>query len=277
MAKQEVAVKAKQEIAMTAEEAEMFGSLDYSTTETKDLLIPKVLLMQGSSNFIKEGADCKVGDLVKSTTGEIYGSVREKDYKPLKFVPIYMFKTWVKQEKIPAPNGSDKLQWVETTAVTPENSNQQWNQEEMIDGQLRRFKLTKNINFYALLEKDFENPIAVPHVITFRGTSARGGAVLEDWFAQCRAAQVAKIAKDKDGNLIVPFAKVFELGGKMEKNADDQSWFVLNTKENSPTPANLIPVAFKWYKTVSKSKHTDIDNSDDKSAGATATAEEVPF
>ena len=273
----EVAVKAKQEVAMSAEEAEMFGSLDYSTTEIKDLLIPKVLLMQGSSNFIKEGADCKVGDLVKSTTGEIYGSVREKDYKPLKFIPIYMFKTWVKQEKIPAPNGSDKLQWVETTPVTPENSNQQWNQEEMIDGQMRRFKLTKNINFYALLERDFTNPIAVPHVITFRGTSARGGAVLEDWFAQCRAAQMAKIAKDEKGNLMVPFAKIFELGGKMEKNADDQSWFVLNTKENSPSTPELISMAFSWYKTVSKSKHTDIDNSDDKAAGATAHAEEVPF
>ncbi len=53
----EVAVKAKQEVAMSAEEAEMFGSLDYSTTETKDLLIPKVLLMQGSSNFIKEESE----------------------------------------------------------------------------------------------------------------------------------------------------------------------------------------------------------------------------
>lgn len=273
----EVAVKAKQEVAMSAEEAEMFGSLDYSTTETKDLLIPKVLLMQGSSNFIKEGADCKVGDLVKSTTGEIYGSVREKDYKPLKFIPIYMFKTWVKQEKIPAPNGSDKLQWVETTPVTPENTNQAWNQEEEIDGVIRKFKYTKNVNFYALLEKDFTNPMAIPHVITFRGTSQKGGSILEDWFAQCHIAQVKKMAKDEDGNLMVPFAKIFELGGKMDKNDSDQSWFKLNAKENSPTPANLITVAFSWYKTVSKSKHTDVDNSDDKSAGATAHAEEVPF
>jgi hypothetical protein len=272
--KKEITTKTQGEVVVSDFEKEMLQNMEYSSTETKDLLIPKVLLMQGSSEFIKEGADCKVGDLVRSQTAEVYGSVREKDYKPVKFIPIFMYKTWVKQERLPNVNGgNDKLQWVETYAVTPENSNQKWEQEEVIDGHTRKFKLIKNINFYALLEKDFNNPIAVPHVITFRGTAARGAAILEDWFAKCKAAQMAKIIKDPSGCLMVPFAKVFELGGKMEKNEDGQTWYVLNSKEFANADESLIGTGFTWYKTVSKSAHKDVDMSDEK----TAPAEVVPF
>lgn len=267
---QEVAVKKNNQLAVTNLEAEIFESMDYSSSETKDLLIPKILLMQGSSKYVKEDAIAKAGDLVKSTTGEVYGSVREKDYKPVKFVPIFMFKTWVKQELIPSPNGKAKLQWVSTEAVTPMNTDQKWTQEEKdADGSLHQYKLTKNINFYVLLEKDLNNPLAVPHVLTYRSTSAKGGAILENWFAECRAAQMAKIAKDENGHLKVPFAKMFELGGKMDKNDNDESWFVLTTKEAGYTAEEVIPTAFSWYKTVSKSSHNDIDNSDEQQGGET--------
>jgi hypothetical protein len=258
--------------AISADVSSMFEDMDYSSTEAKDLLIPKVLLLQGSSDRVKIDATHKAGDLIKSTTGEVYGSVREKDAQPIRFVPVYMFKTWVKKEVL----GKGKLQYIETTPVTPENTDQRWEQEEVVDGVKHVYKLTKNINFYVVLEKDFGNPLAVPHVLTYRSTSKKAGAILENWFSECNIAQKAKIKTDANGVLMLPFAKVFELSGKLESD-DENTWFVLKTTEVESLKAEDVRLGqlFGWYKTVSKYNHVkDVDNSEDTAAAAAAAAPE---
>lgn len=218
--------------------------------------------MQGSSKFVKEDDICKAGDLVKSTTGEVCGSVREKDYRPVKFLPIYMYKTWVKSMSVKDSGGKEKWEYIETYPVTPLNTDQRWLQEEKdADGKVQKYKLTKNINFYVLLEKDFGNLLAVPYVLTYRSTSARAAAIVEDWFAQCKAAKAAKMQKNAQGQLMLPFAKLFELGGKMDKK-DDDAYFILQTKELTEANQELVSQAYNWYKVVSKSQHDKVDNSD---------------
>lgn len=265
MQKNEVTTKSENKLSTNV--AGIFQDMEYSATEAKDLLIPKLLLMQGSSKYVKEEGICKAGDLVKSTTGEVLGSVREKDHKSINFVPVYMFKTWVKHELVKDNNGKEKQEYVETYPVTPMNTDQQWYQEKKeLDENgkeiTRKYRHTKNINFYVILEKDFGSPLSVPYVLSFRSSSSRAAAIIEDWFAQCKAAKQAGITEGKNGQLMLPFGKVFELGGKIEKNNDDQSWFVLQTKEAGITEEAVLSQAYNWYKVVSKSTHTDIDNSD---------------
>lgn len=255
---QEVAVRNKN--LPSTDVSKMFDEVTYDSSEEKDLLIPKILLMQGSSDKVKLEATHKAGDIIKSTTGEVYGSARAADAKPLKFIPIYMYKTWVKNEVL-----GKKLQYMETYPVTPENTSQKWEQEEVIDGVKHTYKLTKNINFYVLLEKDFGNVLAVPHVLAFRSTSAKAAAIIENWFSECSIAQRAKVKTDDKGNLLLPFAKVFELGGKVEQD-DDNSWFVFKTSEVEALKQDdtRIPQVFGWYKVVSKYDHVKkVDNSDD--------------
>lgn len=263
---------------LSAEVSSMFDEMEYSSTEAKDLLIPKILLMQGSSARVKDLATHKAGDIIESINSRVYGSARDADAKSLKFIPIYMYKTWVKHEIF-----GKKMQYVETYPVTPENTSQRWESEEIIDNVKHTYKLTKNINFYVMLEKDFGNVLAVPHVLAFRSTSARSAAIIENWFSECSVAQKARIKSDMNGNLMLPFAKVFELGGKLEKD-DDHSWFVFKTteieamKENDPRIAQV----FGWYKTVMKYDHTKkVDNSDDseevKAEGGNAIAAKVQF
>ena len=270
---QEVTVKTKN--ALSTELNSMFEEMDYSSSETKDLLIPKILLMQGSSERVKDLDTHKAGDIIKSTTGEVYGSARDKDAKTLKFVPIFMYKTWVKHEIL----GKGKMQYIETYPVTPANTDQKWEQSETIDGVTHQYKLTKNINFYVILESDFGNPLAVPHVLTYRSTSSKAAAIVENWFSECNIAQRAKVSKDAKGKLMLPFAKVFELGGKLEKN-DDNSWYVFKTAEvdNISDKPELLAQMFNWYKVVSKYDHvTAVDNSDEATTAKTEDKSEGKF
>lgn len=269
--KNEVVVKAPN--ALSTELNSMFEEMTYDTVEATDLLIPKILLMQGQSDKVLDGS-CKAGDIIKSTDGTVYGSAREKDAKPLRFMPIYMYKTWVKQEVL----GKGKLQYIETYPVTPQNTSQKWEQVEEIEGVVRQFKLTKNINFYVMLEEDFGNPLAVPHVLTFRSTSAKAADIIESWFAECNVAQKARMAKNTKGHLMLPFAKLFELSGKLESN-DDNSWFIFKTRDLGPIAESdeRISQGFNWYKTVSKYDHVSkVDNSDEAGTAAKA-AEQVKF
>lgn len=241
----EVAVKQENAVA-TADQMGMMAEFDYGQVSSKDLKIPKILLMQAMSKFVNEDGTAKAGDLVNSVTGEVYGSVREKDYKPIKIVPIHMFKQWVVHEKI-----GNELEYREMLPVTPSNEDWRW---EFTDESGREYKRTFCTNFYVLLEKDIGNPLAVPHVLTYRNTSSKGAAALTNHFALCKAAQAAKQFR-------VPMGKWFEVGGKGEKN-DKGSFFVMNAKELSDTTPEIIKQAFDWYKLVSKSQHKDVDQSE---------------
>lgn len=272
MAKQEVTTKAKQEVSTNVNE--MFNEMDYGTVESKDLLVPKILLMQGSSEKVKDEGTHKAGDIIKSTDGTVYGSARAADAKPLKFIPLFMYKTWVTHEIL----GPNKKEYVETTPVTPMNTNRKWEEEVEVDGVRRQYRHTKNINFYVLLEQDFGNVLAVPHVLTYRSTSSKAAQLIEDWFFKCMTAQKARIEYDDNGQLMLPFAKIFELGGKLEKN-DDNSWYVLTTKEAGKLDkeSEVLGQAYSWFKLVSKYDHVQAVDNSDESQPAGKTAESVKF
>ena len=263
--KKEMAVKATN--ALSAEMADMMAEFDYSAVESRDLKIPKLLLMQASSKFVKDEDICKSGDLVNSVNGEIYGAVREKDYRPVKIIPIHMFKTWVVSEIIPGTGGTNKLEYVETLPVTPENTDMPWEVER--DG--RKYKNTKCINFFVLLEKDIGNPMALPHVLTFRSTSVKEAGIIANHFALCAAAKAAKQFR-------VPMDRFFEIGGK-KKEKDDQSWYVLTAKEGTATTKEAMEQAFGWYKQVKALDLNKVDNSDLEGEVSTTTsaAEETEY
>lgn len=248
----EVAVKETQAVALSAMQSEMADAFDYSTVEASDLKIPKMLLMQAMSKYVNEDSVCKAGDLVNSVNAEVYGSVREKDFKPVKIVPIHMTKQWVIQEVLEG----GKLEFKEILPVTPTNTDWAWTYEE--NG--RNFKRTKCLNFWVMLEKDLGNPMALPHVLTFRSTSFKEGGVIANHFALCSAAKQAKQFR-------VPMDRFFEIGGKIEKN-DKGTFYKLSAKELGQTTEEMQLQCFNWYKQIQaaakrgQSFDSKVDNSE---------------
>lgn len=248
--------------AISAEMGAMFDEISYSAVEGKDLKIPKILLLQGSSVLVKDDATHKSGDIINSISHEVLGVAREKDAAPLRFIPIHMFKTWVIFEKI-EDRGSKKvkLDYVETIQLTPDNSNLPWD-ETLESGQMLR--RVKNVNFFVLLERDLGNPLAKPYVLTFRSTSLKAASPLEGHFADCQVAKAKNLRYDPIKKAFcVPMGMIFELGGKIEKNEEDQSWFVFTTKSVMPTTMEQITEVMPWYKiAVAADPSKDIDDSD---------------
>jgi hypothetical protein len=231
----EVVTKAKNELS--TEMASMMQEMDYSAVEARHLKIPKLLLMQQMSKYVVEDDICKAGDIVNSLNGEVYGSIREKDYSPVRVIPIQMLEQWVVQEDL----GNGKWDYVETVRVTPQNTDWEWN--AVVDG--KKLKRTKNLSFFVLLEKDLGNPLALPFVVTFRSTSYKKGLVLAHHFALCKTAKEA-------GVLRVPMDRVFEVGGGVEKN-DKGTFYVLNIREVSHATTAAMNQAFGWYKQIKQS------------------------
>lgn len=236
----EVVVKTKKANLPTvsADQAAIMGEFDYGAVESKDLKIPKLLLMQAMSKFVNEDNTAKAGDLVNSIDSAVYGSVREKDYKPIKVVVIDMYKDWVIHERL----GGDKVEYKGREAVTPANTDSPWEYEE--GG--RKFKRTKNLNFYVMLEKDLGNPLALPHVLTFRSTSYKEGTVIANHFALCKTAKAA-------GQFRIPMDRFFEIGGKIMKN-EKGTFYVLTAKEMDKTTQEQMSQCMDWYRQISAAR-----------------------
>jgi len=120
-----------------------------------DILIPKILLMQGQSVMVLDG-DASFGDFRNSVTKEKLGDSKT----PVKILPFFMFKNWTVSKK-------DGERWVfHGIEEYDAKVNHQWTEER--DGEW--YKYEESINFYCLMKDS-----ALPIVVNFKSTSKRAG------------------------------------------------------------------------------------------------------
>lgn len=219
-----------------------FGDVSLSAT---DVVIPKILAMQGMSKLALEGK-ASVGQFVDSISNEVVGSIDE----PLEFIPFHLTKTWI----VSKWNGQ-KYKFSHIEDVTPQNENRQW--EEEIDGE--KIKNEKSFNFYCLRPED----MSLPCVISFKGTSQRTGRELAtQMYVKNRA--VGK----------VPPAMVMTLSGSRETK-EGNTFIVLKTATSRSSTTEEIMACLDWFKAVGGYKVDDSDLAPEQAA-APQQAEEQP-
>lgn len=193
---------------------------------SRDLIIPKILAMQGLSDLVTAG-DAKIGDFVDSLTGVVLGSID----KPVEFVPFHMEKVWIISTR---KKGESKYEFDRYEPVTAMNQNYPF-EEEVGDIQT---KYEYTLQFYVLLPSD----TSMPYVISFKSTSQRAGKVLStQMFIRNKAAGKA------------PAAVTMLLGGKKEKN-DKGTFVVMEVKPKGATEPAIEAEAFKWFKVIKAGK-----------------------
>jgi hypothetical protein len=224
--KQETTEVVKAETTAVANVAANLGDWGESSFTSNDIIIPKVLLMQGLSDLVSDGK-AKLGDMVDNSTSQILGGFE----KPLKIVPFHMEKVWIISQK---EKGKERFEFVEYQPVTPENINQPWTAVEG-DTQIKR---EYTLQFYCI---DPEAPV-MPFVVSFKSSSARAGKVLStQMYVRNRAAG------------LVPPAYVMELSSKKEKN-DQGTYAVYEVKPLEKTSDDLIAKSLEWFKLVKAGK-----------------------
>lgn len=211
-------------------------------TDTQDILIPKLLVMQGLSDLVTQER-AQMGDFCNSVTGEIIGSAREKDFRPVIFIPIMTFKTWVVSQKA---DPAEKYEFKEVIPMTPANSG--WELEEQVDGMYVR--RDRCLNFFVLVEGQTDG---LPFSLTFRRTSYRAGQKLATHFKTCELAAAR-------GRPVPPASKTFKLIAHKETN-DHGTFYVLDVEPGAATSSEDLKIAFEWYQTL-RSRQVKVDDSD---------------
>lgn len=143
----------------------------FMDVDARDLVLPKLLLMQGLSELVSDDK-AKMGDIVNSLTGEVLGG---KD-KPVEIIPFFMTRSFVVSEKL-----GDKFEFKEI--VTADHTNAHWkdktHREETVNGVLTRRDYS--LNFFGLLANEAGED-SLPVQISFRRTSLMAGKQLYTQF-----------------------------------------------------------------------------------------------
>lgn len=209
---------------------------------SQDIVIPKILPMQGLSVAVAEGR-ASMGEFRDSLSNNLIGKIDQ----PFECIPFYVDKCWdIMKEQ---PDGD--FEWdstvpiVENPASPDYNDNWQW--EAVVEG--KKVKNVRRFNFYVLLPSELENGGAVPYILSFRSTSFKEGRKL---FTQMYMRNI------RAG--LPPAAYVIKIGGTRQKN-DKGIFIVPNYELGRRTTDQELSEALAWIKMI-KSGRVKADESD---------------
>jgi hypothetical protein len=233
--------------------AELSQQMQEMGMSTGDLLVPRLYLMQNTSEQVGEGK-AKLGDILNSQTNEIIGGVD----KPAELIPLKLFKSW----RVMDMSGK-QAEYVREEPWTPENDKRAWEgREDITDKKTKKTKqdvpvrYDLSFNFFALVRSEVQAGEAFPVVIAFRRTSTMAGKAL--------ATQMFKRAQLRQA----PYSKsVFLRVGKRKQESN--TYAVFETQEGAKITDAEMALAQKWYATVDsmRGRVAEEDSSEEVSGG----------
>ena len=230
---------AKTESNLPAEAPQNWGNEAVAPT---DVLIPKVLLMQGISDLVAD-RKANAGDIVDSTSQEVLLSMDEIEKgKRLEVIPLKMFKNVVIEEYDSKKN---KWKYLRTQDYRPNDEKNLWEFEE--DGKKLRGNVT--LNYYVLRADQTSQPDALPYVLSFRRTSRKAGQLIATYFMKCNMAKVP------------PASKTILIGSEGQTNKDGEPFKVFTAQEGKQTSKEQLAVAYNWFVMIQKGL-TKVDETD---------------
>jgi hypothetical protein len=277
-AKPETAVEVKKETGLSVvPERPTFEGLVPS-----DIVIPKILLMQGLSDFVAQ-RKAQLGDIVRSTTCEKLGSPE----KTIDIIPLsFPTSQWVIELK---PAGSTKFEYKKMVPRDAKNSGLPWsflaNQEgdEVAPGTPNAIEARRvqRLACYALLPADIEADLLekkraqdgdmpdlskalMPVLVAFRSLSFQAGKEIVSFFTQAASFKTQA------------WRYVIKLGCKMEQN-DKGTFYIFTIDRAKPVPsfgkddAERKAVIEYWANVVSTTQLKVDESQPEEAGGVTAS------
>lgn len=196
----------------------------------QNIIIPSILLMQGSSEFVKKGKH-RVGDFVDSLTEKILGNTVE-------VIPFFFEESWWVYDLV---NGKEKFNSIEP--VTSENRNRAY--EDL--NKMQRYKYC--LKFYCLRPEDVGRG-GLPYTISFRSTSLRTG----------KKIYTQMYIKNQQAGLPPP-AYVVKISHHEDKT-DDGSFLVLDMEVGRKTTEKELVESLQWLNSIKAGKTRADDSMD---------------
>lgn len=236
-----VATKKAAEVALPIDQADW----GLETTDSRDMIIPKILIGQGQSPAVLNGS-VRPGEVYHSVSGKVLANSDEKKLQTLKFIAFKEESLWHLEKKV---NGKFKTQGYEprsaandTLALEFIKDNEEW-------------RRNKTLQYHVLLVDELSSPSAFPCVLTCKRTSFMAGKALHNHFV------LTKNAMNK-GHKVNPADTAFELFGKrLEKDGNIYFAFDVKPVEGKTKPEHQ-KIAFDWLQTM-KTASYKIDETDE--------------
>lgn len=233
-----VAKKENTELAL----AQDLGSWGESPVSVKDVVIPRMLVMNGTSELVTEG---------EAGFGEIRCSLTKKKLADLKngvkIVPFAMKKCFIEYDADAEPK-----QYLRRVEMTPANENLPYN-DKGLDNEGKECNISRDyvMEFFCLLPEEIDRGGELPYIITFRRTALRNGKKL-----------ATQMFISNRGAGLPPPGLTVELFTKKESN-DDNTWAVpdvrLDPEATSKTKPEHVASALKWFKMINQVKVHEAD------------------
>lgn len=193
--------------------------------EMKDLEIPKLMLMQATSEAVANDR-AEVGDILNTMDESVVGSLEQK----VEIIPLKQFKT----VRIYDMSSGDP-EFIRAEQDDGKNSSFEMREgrEKLADGTEVPVKRVLNMNFFVLLKKEVDEDEAFPAVISFKSTSIPAGKQV--------ATQMFKMLQL--GKL--PYSKSVILGVKKDSK-DKRTWAVYTVEKGNQLDEKAMACAAKW-------------------------------
>jgi len=227
----EVSKKKSNEVAVY-DEVDL-GAWGDNEFDQSDIIIPKIILMQGASQLVSDGV-ARPGEYLDSVSKEVLGSAD----KPLVITPIHMKKFW----RITQLDGNEyKFERMDHVNASNLNADKEFSENNVPK------KRQMVYQFYVLVEDK-----AVPYILSMKGISFGAGKQL--------ANEVYVTNKIKR---LPPPGRQFKLSVE-DVPFDGKKYKGFKIMEHGPTPMELVKgQCFEWFKTISVGEVRE-DHSDEK-------------
>lgn len=239
----------KKEVNLPSADAAMLQ--DEMPVDSRDLMISKILTMQGLSALVQEDK-AKIGEIRDSVSGKLLADKEEK-MEAILFKP---FRTWIIFDVI-----EGKEQFREVVPFTGDNAD--WARQDQIEGTpIVRYN---TLNYYSLLPSEIKAGDYRPRVISLRSTGYKIGKKIETTRAFLAKAKVS-----------LPY-HTFHLYTTHQQN-DKGKWYILDVAENRKTTEDELKAVLEWVSLIKSSTvvHDNTDLEDEKKANAPSSGEVRP-
>jgi hypothetical protein len=205
----------------------------------KDVLIPRLLLMQGMSPMVTKG-DGKIGE-IRESLNESLLAAPEKSFE---IIPFKMDRIWKEMEL-------DKKTVKQIIPVVDDATSPDYNDDLPNDVRDAKENLIghrfRALRFFALLP----HISPLPHMVEFKSTSLRAGKKL--------ATQMYTTNRMLGKS---PAATVFKLTGRKEEK-DKQVFALFDVAVSRESSAEEVAEALSWFKMLSSGKGKVHEEGDD--------------
>lgn len=212
--------------------------------DTKDILIPNLMLTQGLTKAVAKGK-VAIGKYVNSTNLTDMGDNVEA-------LVIQSYKVW--QEFKIVEKGKDEY----LGTIDFYGNEQLPYQYDNEKGEACSRK--EVLGFYVLLLDEIKNGVAFPYTITFKGGSKKAGRELTSHFAKLRSVNLPS------------FSKVFSFGAELIE--DEHTYYVKTVDMGRDITREELGAVKNWIAELKKNKdRIKVDDTEEREEAETVTVE----